>query len=158
MGDVMHARDADERGEGICRTCCEPIWNEGGTVGHRKFTEGWSDRIERRGDSLVCFKAVEYRHVPLTGREAAIYDRAFTRGAQSTAPSDSTEEAASPARDEPSAPRVPGHWLAETSESFLSDDVEWRCGCGASGHARGRAGAQGDFGRHVTRTLTTEEG
>lgn len=73
------AENAEERGEGICRTCLEPIWNEGGTVGHVKRTEGWSDRIERGGDSLVCFKSRDYRHVPLTGREAAIYDRAYER-------------------------------------------------------------------------------
>lgn len=76
----VRATGAEERGEGICRTCLAPIWNEGGTVHHRKVTEGWSDRIERGGDSLVCFKAVGYRHVPLAGREAAIYDRAFDRG------------------------------------------------------------------------------
>lgn len=74
------AQDAHERGEGICRTCLAPIWNEGGTVGHRKRAEGWSDRIERGGDSLVCFKARDYRHVPLTGREAAIYDHALRLG------------------------------------------------------------------------------
>jgi hypothetical protein len=79
--EFHRAQDADERGEGICRTCLHPIWNEGGTVGHSKRPEGWSDRIERGGDSLVCFKAVEYRHVPLTTREAAIYDRAYERGA-----------------------------------------------------------------------------
>ena len=78
--EFHRAEDAEERGEGICRTCLAPIWNEGGTIGHRKRDEGWSDRIERGGDSLVCFKAVEYRHVPLTGREAAIYDKAMERG------------------------------------------------------------------------------
>jgi hypothetical protein len=77
---LHQAADAIERGAGICRTCLAPIWNEGGTVGHSKRDEGWSDRIERGGDSLVCFKAIDYRHVPLTGREAAIYDRAFARG------------------------------------------------------------------------------
>ena len=41
----------------------------------------WSDRIKRGGDSLVCFKAAHYRHEPLVGREAAIYDRAYERGA-----------------------------------------------------------------------------
>lgn len=75
------AQDAEERGEGICRTCLAPIWNEGGTVSHRKRPEGWSDRIERGGDSLVCFKALDYRHVPLDGREAYIYDVALERGA-----------------------------------------------------------------------------
>lgn len=78
---IHRAADALERNEGICRTCLAPIWNEGGTVGHIKRAEGWSDRIERGGDSLVCFKAVDYRHVPLEGREAAIYDRAHERGA-----------------------------------------------------------------------------
>jgi hypothetical protein len=30
-------------------------------------------------DSLVCFSAVDYRHVPLNGREACIYDMAYRR-------------------------------------------------------------------------------
>lgn len=78
------AQGAEERGEGICRTCCRPIWNEGGTIGGRKREEGWSDRIEHgRGDSLVCFAAVDYRHRPLAGREAFIYDLAHQRGADS---------------------------------------------------------------------------
>lgn len=76
MSDYL-AANAEERGEGICRTCLRPIWNEGGTVGHVKRGEGWSDRIERGGDSLVCFSAINYRHVPLAGREAAIYDHAI---------------------------------------------------------------------------------
>lgn len=78
---IHWATDADRRGEGICRTCLAPIWNEGGTVGGRRQPEGWSDRIEVGGDSLVCFKAINYRHVPLAGREAAIYDHAFALGA-----------------------------------------------------------------------------
>ena len=79
MNEPKVARDAEERGEGICRTCLAPIWNEGGTIGRRKQDTGWSDRIERGGDSLVCFKAVHYRHVPLSGREAEIYDVALAR-------------------------------------------------------------------------------
>jgi hypothetical protein len=79
--EFHRAENAEERGEGVCRTCLAPIWNEGGTVGHIKRAEGWSDHIERGGDSLVCFKAIDYRHVPLTGREACIYDRAYARGA-----------------------------------------------------------------------------
>jgi cytochrome c5 len=79
------ADGAEERGQGICRTCLAPIWNEGGTVGRRKRAEGWSDRIEQGGDSLVCFKAIGYRHIPLAGREAAIYDRAYARGASEAA-------------------------------------------------------------------------
>lgn len=77
--DFCHARNAADRGQGICRTCLASIWNEGGTVGKRKRAEGWSDRVEHSGDSLVCFKAIDYRHVPLIGREAAIYDRAYSR-------------------------------------------------------------------------------
>lgn len=79
MAEPKVARDAEERGEGICRTCLAPIWNEGGTIRYRRRDTGWSDRIERGGDSLVCFKAIEYRHVPLTGREAEIYDVALAR-------------------------------------------------------------------------------
>lgn len=74
------ARDAEDRGVGICRTCLAPIWNESGTVGYMRRSEGWSDRVEQGGDSLVCFKAVLYRHVPLDGREAYIYDVALDRG------------------------------------------------------------------------------
>ena len=80
LAEFHRAEDAEERGEGICRTCLAPIWNEGGTVHHTKRAEGWSDRIERGGDSLVCFRARRYRHVPLETREAAIYDRAYERG------------------------------------------------------------------------------
>lgn len=57
---------------GICRTCAQPIWWETGEVGHRERVD-WSDRIKRGGDSIVCFKAVGYRHVPMGAREAAIY-------------------------------------------------------------------------------------
>jgi hypothetical protein len=79
--EFHRAVDAEKRGEGICRTCCQPIWFEVGKVGGDIRTEpDWSDRIERGGDSLVCFKAVHYRHEPLTGREAYIYDTAFERG------------------------------------------------------------------------------
>jgi hypothetical protein len=79
MAEFHHAEDAEERGEGICRTCLNPIWNEVGEVGHIEG-KGWSDRIKRGGDSLVCFKAAHYRHEPLDDREAAIYDRAYERG------------------------------------------------------------------------------
>lgn len=64
---------------GICRTCAEPIWWETGEVGHRELM-GWSDRIKRGGDSLVCFKAVGYRHVPMGARENAIYRAGFKAG------------------------------------------------------------------------------
>lgn len=80
-----HAEDAYERDEGICRTCLAPIWNEGGTIGRQHRAGGWSDRNERGGDSLVCFKAIDYRHVPLTGREACIYDMAYMLGVKESA-------------------------------------------------------------------------
>lgn len=80
------ARDAAERGQGICRTCLMPIWNEGGTIAGRERPTGWSDRIKRGGDSLVCFKAIEYRHVPLIDREAEIYDVALSRSATVSIP------------------------------------------------------------------------
>jgi hypothetical protein len=80
--NVVRARDAEERGQGICRTCLAPIWDEGGTIGGDHRAKGWSDRIERGGDSLVCFKSLDYRHEPLTGREAAIYDHAYELGAE----------------------------------------------------------------------------
>lgn len=83
--EFHRAANAEERGKGVCRTCLAPIWNEGGMVGYRRRNEGWSDRIERGGDSLVCFKAVDYRHVPLDGREAAIYDKAMARGLEAAA-------------------------------------------------------------------------
>lgn len=76
----VRAQDVEETGKGVCRTCCRPIYNEGGTIGGRRRDKGWSDRIERGGDSLVCFSAIEYRHEPLVGREAAIYDKAHAAG------------------------------------------------------------------------------
>lgn len=79
VGTPVVARDAEYRGQGICRTCLVPIWNEGGTIRHRERPTGWSDRIKRGGDSLVCFSARDYRHVPLSGREALIYDVALAR-------------------------------------------------------------------------------
>ncbi|MFS0885200.1 hypothetical protein [Aeromicrobium sp. 179-A 4D2 NHS] len=85
------ARDAEDRGEGICRTCAKPIWNEGGTINGREVEEGWSDRIAGR-DSLVCFAAIDYRHVPLTGREAFLYDLAYQRGAATAARVTDTEK------------------------------------------------------------------
>ncbi len=84
MTDSMKAERAEERGQGICRTCLSPIWNEGGAVAGEKRAQGWSDRIEQGGDSLVCFSARDYRHVPLAGREAAVYDVALGRSARVT--------------------------------------------------------------------------
>lgn len=65
---------------GFCRTCAQPIWWEVGEIDHRERGVGWSDRIKRGGDSLVCFSARDYRHVPLGGREEAIYKAGFKAG------------------------------------------------------------------------------
>lgn len=78
--DFHKAENAVLNGKGICRTCIRPIWNEGGYINKVKKANGWSDRIEDGGDSLVCFKARNYRHLPLEGREASIYDQAYERG------------------------------------------------------------------------------
>lgn len=67
---------------GVCRTCTQPIWWELGEIDHRERL-GWSDRIKRGGDSLVCFKAVGYRHVPMGGREEAIYQAGYKAGQES---------------------------------------------------------------------------
>lgn len=66
---------------GVCRTCAQPIWWETGEIGHRERV-GWSDRITRGGDSIVCFKARDYRHVPMGAREAAIYRAGVAAGAE----------------------------------------------------------------------------
>jgi hypothetical protein len=73
----LTAADAGVSGQGICRTCLLPIWNEGGSIHHERQDTGWSDRVDK--DSLVCFQARDYRHVPLEGREAHIYDVALGR-------------------------------------------------------------------------------
>lgn len=64
---------------GVCRTCWQPIWWEEGEVGHRPRV-GWSDRLKRGGDSIACFRSRDFRHVPMGGREAAIYQRGFEAG------------------------------------------------------------------------------
>lgn len=66
MGQPYAARSAV-----LCRTCTEP--------GYLPRT-GWYD--DARSDPLVCFKAVDYRHVPLTAREWAYYEA----GQRSAAP------------------------------------------------------------------------
>lgn len=80
MNEQAAENDTHKVGDtGLCRTCLAPIWWETGEVGRREFL-GWSDRITRGGDSLVCFKAIEYRHVPMAGRERAYYDAGFKAG------------------------------------------------------------------------------
>lgn len=58
--------------EGVCRTCARPITYETRTEQGYLPREGWYD--DARTDALVCFQAIDYQHVPLAGRERAIYD------------------------------------------------------------------------------------
>lgn len=76
------AEEAELGDVGVCRTCVQPIWFEEGEVGHLKRV-GWSDRIKQGGDSLVCFRAIHYRHAPMVDRERAIWDAA-TKAALTT--------------------------------------------------------------------------
>ena len=56
----------------LCRTCLRPIAHETRTAPGYLPRTGWYD--DARVDALVCFKANDYRHVPLTDRERAYYD------------------------------------------------------------------------------------
>ncbi|WP_295105485.1 hypothetical protein [uncultured Microbacterium sp.] len=124
MSEPKVAQDAEERGEGVCRTCLAPIWNEGGTIGRRKREKGWSDRIERGGDSLVCFKAVEYRHVPLADREAYIYDVALARGAGMTG-EDFDRMLAARDADVRAQTLVQARQIAEVRAGVVAEEPEW---------------------------------
>jgi len=69
----------------LCRTCLRPITHETRTEPGFLSREGWYD--DARTDALVCFKALEYRHVPLTDRERAYYDAGFRAGSAQPDPS-----------------------------------------------------------------------
>lgn len=75
-GDVRKAaaeRDAPTPvAEVLCRTCLRPITHETRIEDGRFQREGWYD--DASTDAIVCFKARDYRHVPLTARERAYYD------------------------------------------------------------------------------------
>lgn len=79
--DYHPAARAEERGEGICRTCLLPIWYDIDVRNNEVRTRGWSDR--QRVDAFICFSADHYEHVPLKGREAAIWDHAWEKGRES---------------------------------------------------------------------------
>lgn len=64
--------------ETLCRTCMRPITHETRTEPGYLPREGWYD--DARTDPLVCFKAIDYRHVPLAGRERAYYDAGYRAG------------------------------------------------------------------------------
>ncbi len=68
------AREATIGDTGICRTCTTAITYE--TVEEHGYLPrtGWTDGA--RVDPLVCSKAIHFRHVPLVGRERAIWDAA----------------------------------------------------------------------------------
>lgn len=60
-----------ERTQILCRTCMQPItWETRAESGFLPRA-GWYD--DARSDPIVCFRAVEYRHRPLTDREWAYY-------------------------------------------------------------------------------------
>ena len=61
-----------ERDVILCRTCMRPLTWETRTDPGYLPREGWYD--DAHSDPLVCFKAADYRHVPLTDREWAYYD------------------------------------------------------------------------------------
>lgn len=61
-----------ERALILCRTCLRPITWETRTEPGFKPRTGFYD--DARVDALVCFKAVSYRHEPLTDREWAYYE------------------------------------------------------------------------------------
>lgn len=63
----------------LCRTCMRPITFETRTEPDHLPREGWYD--DCRVDQLICFKAADYRHVPLTDRERAYYDAGRKAGA-----------------------------------------------------------------------------
>lgn len=69
---------AEKPATAICRTCLEPITH--GTRVDPGYLErtGWYDQAHK--DALVCFKAANYAHVPLTGRELAYYEAGFAAG------------------------------------------------------------------------------
>jgi hypothetical protein len=73
----------------LCRTCMRPLtWETRTEPGYLPRT-GWYD--DARSDPLVCFKAVDYRHVPLTAREWAYYEagqRSVAEEAPATDPYD----------------------------------------------------------------------
>ena len=66
----------------ICRTCARPITLETRTEPGYLPRTGWYD--DCRADALVCLKAIDYRHVPLEGRERAIYDAGYRAGHKAT--------------------------------------------------------------------------
>ena len=56
----------------LCRTCLRPLTWETRTEPGFKPRTGWYD--DARSAPLVCFKARDYRHEPLTDREWAYYE------------------------------------------------------------------------------------
>lgn len=61
-----------DRAATLCRTCLRPLTWETRTEPGYLPRAGWYD--DARSDPLVCFKARNYRHVPLTDREWAYYE------------------------------------------------------------------------------------
>lgn len=60
-----------DRAAVLCRTCLRPITYETRVEPGYEPRTGWYD--DARVDALVCFKSIDYNHVPLTDREWAYY-------------------------------------------------------------------------------------
>ena len=62
----------NDRSAILCRTCLRPLtWETRTEPGYNPRTGFYDDT---RSDPLICFKAVDYRHEPLTDREWAYYE------------------------------------------------------------------------------------
>lgn len=68
----MNEPHTAEKDAAICRTCLRRITHETRVEVGRFQREGWYD--DARVDAIVCFKARDYRHVPLSDRERACYE------------------------------------------------------------------------------------
>lgn len=68
----MSGEGLSEAEKVLCRTCMRPITHETRTEPGYLPRTGWYDDF--RNDPIVCFKAADYRHVPLTDRERVADD------------------------------------------------------------------------------------
>lgn len=68
-----------ERDVILCRTCMRPLTWETRTEPGYLPRQGWYD--DASTEPVVCFKAVDYRHEPLTDREWAYYKAGQAAGA-----------------------------------------------------------------------------
>lgn len=69
--------DSAAKSSTLCRTCMRPITHETRTEPGYLPREGWYD--DSSVDALVCFKARDYAHVPMTDMERAYFDAGYAR-------------------------------------------------------------------------------